>query len=94
MLSGIEDLAKAGVVHSYLSPYNILVYEGRPWFIDLSEAIRVDRLGYSHWQRLDAARKALRHGLERFAIISVNMAWTLTPKTMSCEPFPLGTDSG
>ncbi|HEY3420479.1 MAG TPA: RIO1 family regulatory kinase/ATPase [Methanomassiliicoccales archaeon] len=63
VIQGIESLAKAGVVHSDLSPYNILVFEGRPWFIDLSEAIRVDRLGYSHWQRLDEAKKALEHGL-------------------------------
>jgi RIO kinase 1 len=63
VLQGVESLAKAGVVHSDLSPYNILVFEGRPWFIDLSEAIRVDRLGYSHWNRLDTAQKALEHGL-------------------------------
>jgi RIO kinase 1 len=63
VLQGIESLAKAGVVHSDLSPYNILLYENRPWFIDLSEAIRIDRLGYSHWQRLEVARKALEHGL-------------------------------
>ncbi len=69
-LDGIAALAKAGVVHSDLSPYNILVFEDRPWFIDLSEAIRVDRLGYSRWQRLDEAKRALDHGLgtiiERF----------------------------
>jgi RIO kinase 1 len=63
VLRGIESLAKAGVVHSDLSPYNILVFQERPWFIDLSEAIQVDRLGYSHWQRLDMARDALDHGL-------------------------------
>jgi RIO kinase 1 len=63
VLRGIEALAQAGVVHSDLSPYNILVFETRPWFIDLSEAIRVDRLGYSHWQRLDEANKALEHGV-------------------------------
>jgi RIO kinase 1 len=63
ILQGIESLAKAGVVHSDLSPYNILVFEDRPWFIDLSEAIRVDRMGYSHWKRLEVARKALEHGV-------------------------------
>ena len=63
VLDGVGSLAKAGVVHSDLSPYNILVFEGRPWFIDLSEAVRVDRLGYSHWKRLDEARRALEHGL-------------------------------
>ena len=63
VLDGVESLAKAGVVHSDLSPYNILVFENRPWFIDLSEGIRVDRMGYSHWQRLEVARKALEHGV-------------------------------
>jgi hypothetical protein len=44
VLDGVESLAKTGVVHSDLSPYNILVFEGRPWFIDLSEAI-----GWTDW---------------------------------------------
>ncbi len=63
VLQGIESLAKAGIVHSDLSPYNVLVFKGRPWLIDLSEAIRVDRLGYSHWQRLDKAKRAMEHGV-------------------------------
>lgn len=63
VLSGITSLARAGVVHSDLSAYNILYHDGRPWFIDLSEGIRVDRTGYSPWQRLEAAGKALTSGL-------------------------------
>jgi serine/threonine-protein kinase RIO1 len=39
------------------------VYEGEPWFIDLSEAIRVDRIGSSAWRRMEEARKALSSGL-------------------------------
>jgi serine/threonine-protein kinase RIO1 len=74
VLSGIEDLAKAGVVHSDLSPYDILVFEGRPWFIDLSEAIRVDRPGYltgKDWMRRE--RPSVM-GLERFCDYFVNTA--------------------
>jgi serine/threonine-protein kinase RIO1 len=56
-------LGRAGVVHTDLSPYNILVKDGRPWFIDLSEAIRVDRTGDTPWIRLTEAERALRHGL-------------------------------
>ncbi|MBI0583032.1 MAG: hypothetical protein ISF22_02260 [Methanomassiliicoccus sp.] len=63
LLSGIGALAGAGVVHSDLSAFNVLMYHDRPWFIDLSEAIRVDRTGYSPWQRLEAAEAALVHGL-------------------------------
>ena len=60
---GVVALGKAGVVHTDLSPYNILVKDGRPWFIDLSEAIRVDRIGDTPWIRLTEAERALRSGL-------------------------------
>lgn len=62
-ISGLERLASAGVIHSDLSAFNILVFEGEPWFIDLSEGIRVDRVGYSAWMRLSEARQALEGGL-------------------------------
>ncbi|HEV2316153.1 MAG TPA: RIO1 family regulatory kinase/ATPase [Thermoplasmata archaeon] len=69
LLGGIEGLAEAGVVHSDLSPFNVLVHNGRAWFIDLASGIRVDRLGWPPWQRLNEALAALRHGiaaLERY----------------------------
>jgi RIO kinase 1 len=62
-LSGIEGLAEAGVVHSDLSPFNILVYRSQPWFIDLAAGIRVDRLGSPPWVRLLEALRALEKGL-------------------------------
>ncbi len=61
-LAGIEGLAEAGVVHSDLSPFNILVHEERPWFIDLAAGIRVDRLGSPPWVRLHEAFRALQAG--------------------------------
>jgi serine/threonine-protein kinase RIO1 len=60
---GIEGLAEAGVVHSDLSPFNILVHEDLPWFIDLAAGIRVDRLGTPAWVRLTEAMQALEKGL-------------------------------
>jgi serine/threonine-protein kinase RIO1 len=63
ILQGVEDLAKAGVVHTDLSAFNILVHEGEPWFIDFSEALRVDRTGDAPWMRLEQARAALQSGL-------------------------------
>ena len=63
VLEGVRALAHAGVVHSDLSAFNILVHEGEPWFIDLSEAIRIDRTGEPPWQRLEEARCALESGL-------------------------------
>jgi RIO kinase 1 len=60
---GIVALAQAGVVHSDLSPFNILVHEDEPWFIDLAAGIRVDRLGTPAWVRLEEALQALRHGI-------------------------------
>ena len=62
-LAGIEGLAEAGIVHSDLSPFNILVYQSQPWFIDLAAGIRVDRLGTPPWVRLLEALRALEKGL-------------------------------
>jgi RIO kinase 1 len=62
-LDGIEGLAEAGIVHSDLSPFNILVHESSPWFIDLAAGVRVDRLGAPPWQRLFEALRALEKGL-------------------------------
>ena len=63
VLAGVESLAATGVVHSDLSAYNILFHQGEPWFIDFSEAIRVDRTGYSPWQRLQEAKVAFDRGM-------------------------------
>jgi RIO kinase 1 len=62
-VEGVEGLAEAGVVHSDLSPFNILVHEGRPWFIDLAAGVRVDRLGWPPWVRLHQATESLRSGI-------------------------------
>lgn len=61
---GVVGLAEAGLVHSDLSPFNILVHDKRPWFIDLASGIRVDRLGWPPWERLGEALRALAHGVE------------------------------
>ncbi len=61
-VAGVEALAEAGIVHSDLSPFNILVHEGEPWFIDLAAGIRVDRLGSPAWVRLNEAMRALESG--------------------------------
>ena len=60
---GIEGLAEAGLVHSDLSAFNILVHEGRPWYIDLAAGVRVDRLGSPAWVRLQEALRSLEHGV-------------------------------
>ena len=60
---GVEGLAEAGIVHSDLSPFNILVLADAPWFIDLAAGIRVDRLGWPPWERLHEAMTSLRKGL-------------------------------
>ncbi len=66
---GVVGLAEAGIVHSDLSPFNILVYEDAPWFIDLAAGIRVDRLGWPPWVRMNEALRSLESGiasLERY----------------------------
>ncbi|HYT00217.1 MAG TPA: RIO1 family regulatory kinase/ATPase [Thermoplasmata archaeon] len=62
VLDGVDGLAKAGVVHADLSAFNILVHDSVPYFIDFSEAIRVDRTGSSPWVRLTEAKTALLRG--------------------------------
>jgi RIO kinase 1 len=62
-MAGVEGLAEAGIVHSDLSPFNILVFQGQPWFIDLAAAIRVDRLGWPPWVRLNEALGATEKGM-------------------------------
>ncbi len=61
-VAGIEGLAEAGVVHSDLSPFNILYHDRKPWFIDLAAGIRVDRLGSPPWVRFQEAMTALGKG--------------------------------
>jgi serine/threonine-protein kinase RIO1 len=63
VLQGVEGLARAGVVHADLSAHNILYFDEKPWFIDFSEAIRVDRTGGVPWMRLEKARVALDRGM-------------------------------
>jgi len=63
VLNGIDSLARAGIVHSDLSAFNVLVHEDKPWIIDFSGALRVDRTGGVPWIRLTQARDALVHGL-------------------------------
>jgi RIO kinase 1 len=62
-LRGIESMAEAGIVHSDLSPFNILVHAEEPWFIDLAAGLRGDRLGASPWIQLSRARESLDRGL-------------------------------
>lgn len=64
LLESIENLAVGGIVHPDLSPFNILVHQGRPWIIDFGKAILVDRLGWPPHVRLEQARASLVHGLE------------------------------
>ena len=63
VLAGLRGVLQAGVVPGDLSAFNILVHEAEPWFIDLSEAVRVDRTGTSPWMRLSEAEALLRRGM-------------------------------
>ncbi|HTW55001.1 MAG TPA: RIO1 family regulatory kinase/ATPase [Thermoplasmata archaeon] len=70
-------LAEAGIVHSDLSPFNILVHDGRPWIIDLAAGLRVDRLGAPPWVRYRAALDALERGLRSLARYFARYSLTL-----------------
>jgi RIO kinase 1 len=41
LLDSVETLLRADLVHGDLSPYNVLVWKGRPWIIDLPQAVDV-----------------------------------------------------
>ena len=82
ILADIEKLADVGLVHGDMSPYNVLVHDGKPWFIDFPDCLRVDRLGGSPWRRLEEAGNLLRRGLHAFDVYFRNDRVTL-----DVEPF-------
>ena len=64
ILDGIEAMARAGVVHTDLSAFNILFHDRHPFFIDFSESMRVDRTGTAPWVRLTEATAMLGRGVD------------------------------
>ncbi|MFQ5907257.1 MAG: RIO1 family regulatory kinase/ATPase [Thermoplasmata archaeon] len=68
ILAATEALVRGGQVHGDLSAFNVLVHQARPWFIDFSDALRVDRLGESPWRRLTIAQKRLRRDLRALQV--------------------------
>ncbi|MGI0067640.1 MAG: RIO1 family regulatory kinase/ATPase [Thermoplasmata archaeon] len=66
VVENVHTLARAGVVHVDLSPFNVLAHEGQPYVIDFGECLRVDRLGSAPWMRLTAAKTALERSLQAF----------------------------
>jgi serine/threonine-protein kinase RIO1 len=77
ILADVEKLADVGLVHGDLSPYNVLVYQGEPWFIDFPDCLRVDRLGAAPWRQLAEAERLLRRGLRAFEVYFRNDHVTL-----------------
>jgi len=63
LLAAVNALALSGVIHGDLSAYNVLIHGDRPFFIDFSDSVRVDRLGGSPWQRVALATEALTRDL-------------------------------
>jgi RIO kinase 1 len=62
VLAAVERLVSSGVVHTDLSPYNILLEGTTPWIIDVGKCLRVDRLGSPPWLKIHQARRALEAG--------------------------------
>jgi len=67
LLAAVGQLVRTGVVHGDLSAFNVLIYEDRPWFIDFSDALRVDRIGESPWRRIEEARVHLTRDMQGLA---------------------------
>jgi len=68
VLAGLEGLLRAGIVHTDMSAFNILVHEGKPWFIDFSDALRVDRNDGSLWRRQEEATVAMERGMNALQV--------------------------
>jgi serine/threonine-protein kinase RIO1 len=66
MLAEVRRLAESGVVHTDLSPFNVLYHRREPWIIDMGQALHVDRLGMPPWVRLEKAKEALDRALRSF----------------------------
>jgi RIO kinase 1 len=66
--AGVLALALAGVVHADLSPYNVLVWEGRVWLIDLPQAVpylaNLDATDLLHRDCTNVCAWFVRKGLE------------------------------
>ncbi len=59
---------RGGQVHGDFSAFNVLVHQSRPWFIDFSDAIRVDRPGVSPWKPLTRPKARLGRDLRAFQV--------------------------
>lgn len=81
-LQEVEHLADAGIVHSDMSPFNILVDRDHPWIIDLAAGVRVDRLGMPPWVRLQEAHTALQRG-----VTALGRYFRKHGETVDVEPF-------
>lgn len=92
-LAATEALVRGGQVHGDLSAFNVLVHQARPWFIDFSDALRVDRLGVSPWRHLTFARKRLRRDLRALQVyfrkysLSYNVEELVTPLIQELDVF-------
>src|SRR2546427_430376 len=88
VVAAMERLVLAGVVHGDLSAFNILIHQDRPWFIDFSDSLRVDRLGQSPWQRLSEAREVLRRDLGGLASYFGRFGVGLAGEAIPGRPVP------
>lgn len=86
----LRGFVRAGVVHADLSPYNMLVWEGRVWVIDLPQAVTLlensEATDFLHRDVFNVAAWFVRRGLEidpeDLFVELVNEAFELTMKDM------------
>ena len=79
VLDAIESLLRANLVHGDLSAYNVLVWKGRPWIIDLPQAVDV-RFNQSAFGLLrrdleNVCTFFARHGVQTDATDLSNHLW-------------------
>lgn len=83
LLESVEALGDAGVIPGDLSAFNVLVHEGRPYLIDFSEGLRVDRTGGGGaWRRLMEASNLLTGGLRALGVYFRKYNLTIPVETL------------
>lgn len=86
MAEALRTFVRAGIVHADLSPYNVLVWEGALWVIDLPQAmpllVRDDAMDFLHRDVVNVGTWFARRGLdvdpEELFVDLVNEAFDLS----------------
>ncbi len=79
LLQDVERLLREGLIHGDLSPYNVLVFEGKPWIIDLPQAVdaavHMDAQGLLRRDIVNLTRHFTRYGFADDGAVHADRLW-------------------